>query len=104
MDPRVKTPAADLARQCELSLACIDGMNQTYRSIEALHAMKSIEPKVKTLEADFTNLHGDMAHLLEVFQSADARPTEPAIAAESEAQKRLAALTSRFDELKKAAH
>ncbi|MBL0313113.1 MAG: glycoside hydrolase [Holophagaceae bacterium] len=103
MDPRVKTPSSDLQRQFELSLACMDGMNRTYRVIEALRAMKSTDPTSKMLEADFANLHAEMAHLLEVFQSADARPTDQAVSAEKEAQQKLAALASRFDELKKAA-
>ncbi len=103
LDPRVKTPLPELQQQFELSLACMDGMARTYHAIEALKALKSTEPTFKALEADFTNLHDDMAHLLEIFQSADAKPTEPAIAAESQAQQRLTELTSRFDELQKAA-
>ena len=104
MDPRVKTPPVGLAQQYDLSLACMDGMTLTYQIIEAIHAMKSTDPKLKMLEADITNLHGDMAHLLEIFQSADVKPTDQAVATESKAQQRLAALTSRLEELKKAAH
>ncbi|MDE3246320.1 MAG: glycoside hydrolase, partial [Acidobacteriota bacterium] len=103
MDPRVKTMLPDLQRQFSLSLACMEGMARTVHALEALRAMKSPDPKARMLEEDFTNLHGDMAHLLEVFQSADAKPSEQAVEAENQAQRRLAALTARFDELKKAA-
>jgi photosystem II stability/assembly factor-like uncharacterized protein len=104
MDPRVRTAPSDLRQQFDLSLACMDGMTRTFRAIEALKAMKSIEPKIKILEAALSDLHGDLAHLLEVFQSADARLTDQSIVAASQAQQRLAALVSRFDEMKKAAH
>lgn len=102
MDPRVKTSSSDVQRQFELSLACMEGMTRTFHTVEALRAMKSTDPKVKLLEADFEQLHGDLAHLLELFQSADAKPGEQAVDAENQAQQRLAALLAKFDELKKA--
>ncbi len=104
MDPRVKIPSSELQRQFDLSVACMNGMTRTCKAIEALKAMKSTDPEFTTLESDFTKLHGDMARLLELFQSADVNPTAQAITAEREAQQRLTTLTNRFDELKKATH
>jgi hypothetical protein len=56
MDPRVKTPAAGLAQQFELSKAMYDGVLETQA---ALRSMESIRARVKKLQEKLGNGEGE---------------------------------------------
>ncbi len=51
MDPRVKTPAADLARQHEMSKAMYDGVLQTQAALRSVRSIREQVKKTRTVAA-----------------------------------------------------
>jgi photosystem II stability/assembly factor-like uncharacterized protein len=132
MDPRVKTPAAGLQQQFELSMQCADGLRQVSEAQEQLRklrgqlkdlrdrapkgpvadAIAQLDTKAAALEkpagkgklgggeASLPQVARELGHLLHILQGADATPTTQAVAACGEAQKTLAQLLARWQELK----
>jgi photosystem II stability/assembly factor-like uncharacterized protein len=40
MDPRIKTPLAELARQFEMQMGCVKGMNDSYAALQQVRALR----------------------------------------------------------------
>jgi hypothetical protein len=119
MDPRVRTPAEDLARQFTLSLRCAEGLGQAQEVLgrvaklrvqvkglqgkageKALaEALTELDQKAAALEAGGRRLTMQLHHLLDVLQGADAAPTPQAAAAAAETEQALRGLLGRWDEL-----
>jgi photosystem II stability/assembly factor-like uncharacterized protein len=90
MEPRVKTPAAGLEQQLELSLKLIQMMNQSY---EALLRNRKAGGQATEREKSLSALNGQLTHVLDVIQGSDNAPTSQAVAAVAELEKK-------FDQLK----
>jgi hypothetical protein len=118
MDPRVKTPAAALARQFELSSKVCDMMRQDMEALNEVknfrttHKDPSLDQKAAALEGtggggrrgggneNLTRLNGELAGLLAVLNSADAAPTSQAVAAVADLSRALAAQITAWHELR----
>jgi photosystem II stability/assembly factor-like uncharacterized protein len=130
MDPRIKTPAAGLAKQFELASKVCNMMRQ---DIDALTEVKAFRAKLKqgpqspaTAELDrkaaalegtggggrrggggstenFTRLNGELAGVLSILDSADAAPTTQATASVADLSRVLAAQLSAWNELRASA-
>jgi hypothetical protein len=130
MDPRVKTPAAALARQLALSLQLREALG---RSLEGLRDARGLRARARELAAQsapdsarraefeafdkrlaaieggagagdsdsFTRLHGELAQLYGLVQTADLAPTPQVEAAASQ---KLRALRDVYDRLGRAQH
>ena len=41
MDPRIKTSAADLQKQFEMEMGCVEGMNESYETLRQVQSMRA---------------------------------------------------------------
>jgi photosystem II stability/assembly factor-like uncharacterized protein len=90
MDPRVKTPAADLTQQFTLSMRLYTGIGQAYEAIQAARARQSGDVPDATVR-ELTQLHQQLLTLYTVVQGADAAPTTQTVAAAEQSLKRIVA-------------
>jgi photosystem II stability/assembly factor-like uncharacterized protein len=99
MDPRVKTPAAGLARQFALATRLSAAMKRDYDAVQALRAMRArmtMLPDSPAARLDsLTRLNGALASLLDLIDGVDAAPTTQAAQAVATLEARLARLTAR---------
>lgn len=129
IDPRVKTDAAGLKQQFDLSLEAYRGMQQTFDTVEEIRKFREqlkedsnitritataiagdgrsdvISPNVPSgtidvREPNLTRLNNGFSSLMDQLQNADLPPTQPMIQAAAELQKVLAKLMSDWNELK----
>ena len=80
MDPRVKTPAADLQMQFDLSKSLYDGINRVHDEIARQRQIRGTAPAAAG-ETALLRLHGQMLSMLGLLQDADVKPTTQAVAA-----------------------
>jgi photosystem II stability/assembly factor-like uncharacterized protein len=87
MDPRVKTAAADLKLQHDLSLACYQGRLKLQTEIDQMEDMRKrirlTEAGMKEFNAKEENLkkiQSGLASVFNILQDADSKPTTQAIA------------------------
>ena len=126
MDPRVKTPVSDLQKQYDFSLQCyeesihckeivndIKGLRvklkekiKNVSSTEAEHLIsldKAVglleNPQAGTGEPGFSRLGSSFASLLNLLQGTDQPPTEQAVAAIGETQKKFQQLKAKWNDL-----
>jgi len=120
MDPRVKLPAAVLARQHTLSLQLFAGLD---RSLAALEAVRSLRVRLRDavakavpgagadalaefdrqaggVERDAAAANADLASLYSTLQDVDAAPTTQTLAAITGKQAALAAVLARWNALR----
>lgn len=115
MDPRVKTPQADLQLQHDLSLKMYNNRKQTMQIIDEINSLRTVKKMDKALEdsvikllngvrgnqeAGFTELSGTFASLQNLLQDSDTRPTTQAIAAIKKAEADLQKLVQKWKEIK----
>ena len=103
MDPRVKTSVADLEKQFDLSFQCYEGR---IHCKEIVNDIKNLRVKLKEkfknespTEADFSRLGSSFGSLLNLLQGADQPPTDQAVAAVKETQKKFEQLRAKWNEL-----
>lgn len=122
MDPRVKTPVAQLQQQHDLSLICYNGRKQCLEALREISQMKAkMEVQVQqgnkpagydllTLLAtglpggqgtSLSKLNGAFESLLNTMQDADRAPTTQVVHAVKESQSLLQDVMRRFNEWKK---
>jgi hypothetical protein len=80
MDPRVKTPAADLKLQFDLSKSLYDGINRAYDALSRMRQARGAG-EATAEERALARLHQQMLSMLDLVQEADVKPTSQAIAA-----------------------
>jgi photosystem II stability/assembly factor-like uncharacterized protein len=120
MDPRVKTPAAGLVRQFELSMQCYEAVRQAREALEPVRkltaqvkklmertgkgelakALTKLNDRARVLESGLARRSEELVRLLGILQEADATPTTHAEATCGEVRQALAGLLKRWDELK----
>jgi hypothetical protein len=125
MDPRVKTSTIDLQKQRDLSLIayegrkkCMDILNEirtqraslkqqmagkdsastkSFRDLDFI--LGKLESNQSNEEPGFAQLNGQFASLMNILQEADVVPTTQAINAVNEAQKQLAVLLKKWEQM-----
>jgi len=129
MDPRVKTAAAGLAQQFELSNKVYEMIRQDFDVLQQVRNLRArlrgqaqgadLDQKLAALEGsggfgrgggggrgagggegDLTRINGELASLLDLLQGADATPTVPAVEAVGQLQQQLDTLLKRWQALK----
>ena len=117
MDPRVKSSAADLQKQHDLSLICYEGRKKCMESLNEIRIYKSrlngrdssnnskqpsaLESTPQGSQApSFARLNNNFASLQNILQETDMLPTTQTAAAVKEAQKQLNDLLSKWNHLK----
>jgi photosystem II stability/assembly factor-like uncharacterized protein len=130
MDPRLKTPAAALQRQFDLSFEVARSMQQDFEVLTAVRALRaelkkrSASPAISQLDARLAELEGGkeerrpwlrkekpalvpwnarLVELLDTLQSGDVAPTPQLAAAAAAAIRDVAQLASQWEALKKEA-
>ncbi|HLY71899.1 MAG TPA: hypothetical protein VKR53_19330 [Puia sp.] len=80
MDPRVKTPVADLQQQHDLSMTCYEKRKQIMGLMNEIKNALTSKPddSLKHLSRDFTKLNYSFASLFNTLQEADMTPTTQA--------------------------
>jgi photosystem II stability/assembly factor-like uncharacterized protein len=130
MDPRVTASAADLAEQFNLASQIRDAMNSSFRALTEIRSLRAqiksllasnqkgalasslraFDQKLAALDAEtsasgsatasLSKLNGDLGKLLDVVDSADARPTEAARDTFSDLQRALGPALNQWSDLK----
>jgi hypothetical protein len=129
IDPRVKTPAAGLQKQFDLSMQCYEDMLKAHEAAEQLRKLRgqlkdlagkgSVADAVARLDAkaaafdapagkkangastpSMPRLAAELAGLLERLQEADATPKATVVAACTQARESLGKLLGQWEELK----
>jgi photosystem II stability/assembly factor-like uncharacterized protein len=130
MDPRVPASAGDLARQLALASGVVEAMGQDAAALRQVRAVRArlkelsskakkgaLPPAMASLESALAALeeggggtgpdkvglaqaNGDLAHLLEIAEGADAAPTTQAQKAFEDLQRTLGALLERWSQLR----
>jgi photosystem II stability/assembly factor-like uncharacterized protein len=100
IDPRVKTPLADLKTQHDLSVACYEGRKQVMSVLASLKGISNKTKEISELETSLNRLNGAFASVHNILQDSDNKPTTQAIAAAKEAQKTLSELLTKWNTLK----
>jgi photosystem II stability/assembly factor-like uncharacterized protein len=125
MDPRVKTPAEGLARMFQVSMQCYEGLKQVNAALIEVRylrtqikslleragqgavgeAITSLDKKIGALEAsdpdkNLTKVQRELNILLDLTEDSDTTPTTQALSASEQAQRTLAELLARWNEVK----
>lgn len=128
MDPRVKTPVADLQKQHDMSLACYENQKACAEIVKDIRAYRSqlqssltnasadVAKKLGPLEKEaaalenvergssepsFGRLSGSFAGISGVLQESDTAPTSQVVQAFNELKKQFAELMKKWEALKK---
>jgi hypothetical protein len=94
MDPRVKIPAAGLARQFELAVKISELMEKDYQALSEVRLLRahSTAEAADAVDQKAAALIGKLATLLEIVDGPDAAPTTQAVASVRELTKALESL------------
>lgn len=100
IDPRVKTPLADLKTQHDLSVACYEGRKQAMGILASLKGISNKTKEISELETSLNRLNNAFASVHNILQDSDNKPTTQAIIAAKEAQKTLSEVLAKWNTLK----
>jgi len=107
MDPRVKTSAADLQKQFDLSMQCYRGrisckefIGEIKKASMEKEAGLSDNPRSGGGEPNFNRLNGTFASLMGLLQESDMLPTSQVTAAVAASQQQLLELANKWKTLK----
>jgi len=123
MDPRVKTPAANLSQQHDLSIQCYSGRKECMKILEDIRSYRSSlksqiskpdelnkkDKEAAALEStpqssndwSFARLNGGFASVFNALQDSDMSPTAQMINAVKELNQQMTTLKKKWEELKK---
>jgi hypothetical protein len=119
MDPRVKTPPADLSRQLTLSKQLYEDVLAATKTLDQVRALRqqvtkvrdraqgavreaivAFDKKAATIEETGGGIGGALRNLMRLVQGADVAPTAQAVAAEADRRAALAKLMQSWSALK----
>jgi photosystem II stability/assembly factor-like uncharacterized protein len=106
MDPRVKTPAAELERQFRLSMTLYELLQEDFAALSEMRAFRTDpahaarDDDAASLERTLTGLNGQLGSLYRSVERADVAPTSQVVEAIGELQRALGEALARWEELK----
>jgi photosystem II stability/assembly factor-like uncharacterized protein len=105
MDPRVKTPAAELARQHQLSMKLYALIQEDFDALTAVRAFRadrqnaSRDDDAATIESGLARLNGSLGSLLRTVENADLAPTSQVVEAIGTVERGLADVLAQWQAL-----
>jgi photosystem II stability/assembly factor-like uncharacterized protein len=106
MDPRVKTPAAELARQFRLSMKLYGLMQKDFAALTEVQAFRAdssnsaLDGDAAGLESTLARLNGQLGSLFRSVESADVAPTFQVVEAIGTLERALGEALAQWEELK----
>ena len=106
MDPRVNTPAAELARQFRLSMKLYELLQKDFAALTEVQAFRAdssnsaLDGDTARLETTLTRLNGQLGSLLRTVENADVAPTSQVVEAIGTLERALGEVLAKWSELK----
>jgi hypothetical protein len=103
MDPRVKTPTAELERQHRLSMKLYALIQEDFAALTAVRAFRadrrnaSRDDDAATIESSLARLNGSLGSLFRTVENADLAPTSQVVEAIGTVERGLAEAVARWE-------